>query len=139
MKMCWLIRAGLVAYQDGTLGPRRAQRVARHLRTCHTCARELQDLQRVTHLLHALPGPSRPSAYWPAALRQLQGKIQQRPPEPVRSSWSNYLTGLSENPAHALVSVTLVGMALFGTVTFLGLEEAAFIFVTSYLLPMVLQ
>ena len=34
MKMCWLIRRGLVAYQDGTLGQRRAQRVARHLHTC---------------------------------------------------------------------------------------------------------
>ena len=139
MKTCWLIRRGLVAYQDGTLERRRAQRVARHLLTCHTCARELQDLQRVTYLLHALPPPSRPSAYWPAALRQLQGKMQQRPPEPVRSSWFTYLTGLSENPAHALVSVSLVGMALFGTVTFLGLEEAAFSFVTSYLLPILLQ
>jgi hypothetical protein len=38
-----------------------------------------------------------------------------------------------------LVSVALVGMALFGTVTFLGLEDAAFIFLTSYLLPIVLQ
>ena len=139
MKMCWLIRGGLAAYQDGTLGRRRARRVARHLPTCHSCERELRDLQRVTHLLHALPGPSRPPAYWPAALRQLQGKIQRRPPEPARSSWFNRLTGVSENPAHALVSVTLVGMALFGTVTFLGLEEAAFIFVTSYLLPVVLQ
>jgi anti-sigma factor RsiW len=139
MKMCWLIRRGLVTHQDGTLGRRKAQWVARHLPTCHTCQRELQDLQRVTHLLHALPGPSRPSAYWPAALRQLQRKIQQRPPEPVRSGWFNYLTGLSENPAPALVSVALVGMALFGTVTFLGLEDAAFILVTSYLLPMVLQ
>ena len=139
MKMCWSIRRGLVAYQDETLGQRRAQRVGRHLHTCPTCQRELQELQRVTRLLHSLSGPSRPSAYWPGALRQLQGKIQQRPPEPVRSGWFEYLSGSSENPAHALVSVALVGMALFGTLTFLGLEDAAFIFLTSYLLPIVLQ
>jgi hypothetical protein len=47
--------------------------------------------------------------------------------------------GSSDNPAHALISVALVGMALFGTVTFLGLEDEAFIFFTSYLLPIVLQ
>ena len=139
MNMCWLIRRGLVAYQDGTLGQRRTQRVARHLPTCPTCQRELLELQQVTRLLHALPGPSRPSAYWPGALRQLQGKIQQQPPEPIRSGWFDYLTGSSEHPAQALVSVALVGMALFGTVTFLGLEDAAFSFLTSYLLPIVLQ
>lgn len=139
MKMCWSIRRVLSAYQDGALGQRRAQRVGRHLHTCPACQRELQELQRVTHLLHSLPGPSRPSAYWPGALRQLQGKIQQRPRAPVRSSWLDYLMGSSDNPAHALVSVALVGMALFGTVTFLGLEDEAFIFFTSYLLPIVLQ
>jgi len=139
MKMCWSIRRGLVAYQDGTLGQRRAQRVARHLPTCPTCQRELLELQRVTRLLHSLPAPSRPSAYWPGALRRLQGKIQQQPRDPVRSSWFDYLTYSSENPAQALVSVALVGMALFGTVTFLGLEDEAFIFFTSYLLPIVLQ
>ena len=139
MKMCWPIRRVLGAYQDGALGQRRAQRVGRHLHTCPACQRELQELQRVTHLLHSLPGPSRPSAYWPGALRQLQGKIQQRPRAPVRSGWLDYLMGSSDNPAHALVSVALVGMALFGTVTFLGLEDEAFIFFTSYLLPIVLQ
>jgi hypothetical protein len=30
-------------------------------------------------------------------------------------------------------------MALFGTVTFLGLEDEAFVFFASYLLPIVLQ
>ena len=139
MKMCWPIRRVLCAYQDGALGHRRAQRVGRHLHTCPACQQELQELQRVTHLLHSLPGPSRPSAYWPGALRQLQGKIQQRPRAPVRSGWLDYLTGSSDNPAQALVSVALVGMALFGTVTFLGLEDEAFIFFTSYLLPIVLQ
>jgi anti-sigma factor RsiW len=138
MKMCWSIRRGLVAYQDGTLGQRRAQRVARHLPTCPTCQRELLELQRVTRLLQSLSGPSRPSTYWPGALRQLQTKIQQQPPEPVRPDWFDYLTGSSEYPAQALVSVALVGMALFGTVTFLGLEGEAFIFFTSYLLPIVL-
>jgi Putative zinc-finger len=129
MKMCWSIRRVLGAYQDGALGHRRAQRVGRHLHTCPTCQRELQELQGVTHLLHSLPG----------ALRQLQGKIQQRPRDPIRSSWLDYLTCSSDNPAQALVSVALVGMALFGTVTFLGLEDEAFIFFTSYLLPIVLQ
>ena len=139
MKMCWSIRRVLVAYQDEALGHRRAQRVGRHLHTCPACQRELQELQRVTHLLHSLPGPSRPSTYWPGALRQLQGKIQQRPRDPIRSGWLDYLTCSSDNPAQALVSVALVGMALFGTVTFLGLEDEAFIFFTSYLLPIVLQ
>jgi anti-sigma factor RsiW len=139
MRMCWLLRGSIVAYQDGTLGQRSAQRVARHLHTCPTCQRELQDLQRVTHLLHTLPDPSRPSAYWPGALQQLQAKIQQRPPEPIRSGWFDYLTSAAEHPAHALVSVALVGMALFGTVTYLGLEDAALIFLTSYLLPIMLQ
>ena len=138
MKLCWSIRRVLGAYQDGTLGQRRALRVARHLHTCPACQRELLELQRVTRLLQSLPGPSRPSAYWPGALRQLQRKIQQRPPEPVRPGWFDYLTGSSEYPAQALVSVALVGMALFGTVTFLGLEDEAFIFFTSYLLPIVL-
>jgi anti-sigma factor RsiW len=139
MKMCWSIRRVLGAYQDGALGHRRAQRVGRHLHTCPACQRELQELQRVTHLLHSLPTPSRPSAYWPGALRQLQGKIRQRPRDPIRSGWLDYLTCSSDNPAQALVSVALVGMALFGTVTFLGLEDEAFIFFTSYLLPIVLQ
>jgi anti-sigma factor RsiW len=139
MKMCWPIRRVLGAYQDGALGHRRAQRVGRHLHTCPACQQELQELQRVTHLLHSLPGPSRPSAYWPGALRQLQGKIQQRPQDPIRSGWLDYLTCSLDNPAQALVSVALVGMALFGTVTFLGLEDEAFIFFTSYLLPIVLQ
>jgi anti-sigma factor RsiW len=139
MKMCWPIRRVLGAYQDGALGHRRAQRVGRHLHTCPACQQELQELQRVTHLLHSLPGPSRPSAYWPGALRQLQGKIQQGPRDPIRSGWLDYLTCSLDNPAQALVSVALVGMALFGTVTFLGLEDEAFIFFTSYLLPIVLQ
>jgi anti-sigma factor RsiW len=139
MKMCWPIRRVLCAYQDGALGHRRAQRVGRHLHTCPACQQELQELQRVTHLLHSLPGPSRPSAYWPGALRPLQGKIQQRPRDPIRSGWLDYLTCSLDNPAQALVSVALVGMALFGTVTFLGLEDEAFIFFTSYLLPIVLQ
>jgi hypothetical protein len=69
----------------------------------------------------------------------LQGKIQQRPRDPVRSGWLDYLSCSSENPTQAFASVALVGMALFGTVTFLGLEDAAFIFLTSYLLPIVLQ
>ena len=30
MKMCWLLRRGIVAYQDGTLGQRKAERMARH-------------------------------------------------------------------------------------------------------------
>jgi anti-sigma factor RsiW len=139
MKMCWSIRRVLGAYQDRALGHRRAQRVARHLHTCPACQREVQALQRVTHLLHSLPRPSRPPAYWPGALQQLGRQIRQRPPEPVKPAWFDYLRGSSENPAHALVSVALVGVALFGTVTFLGLEDEAFSFFTSYLLPLMLQ
>jgi anti-sigma factor RsiW len=139
MKLCWSIRRVLGAYQDGALGHRRTQRVARHLQACPACQRELLELQRVTRLLHSLPGPSRPSEYWPGALLQLQRKLQQRPRPPVRSGWLDYLTWSSENPAQALVPVALVGMALFGTVTFLGLEDEAFVFFTSYFLPIVLQ
>jgi anti-sigma factor RsiW len=139
MKLCWLIRMSLVPYQEGTLGRRRALWVAHHLHTCPACQRELQALRRVTHLLHSLPSPARPSVYWPGALQQLGRQIRQRPPEPVRPAWFDYLGGSSENPAHALVSVALVGVALFGTVTFLGLEDEALSFFTSYLLPLMLQ
>jgi anti-sigma factor RsiW len=139
MKWCWSIRRVLGVYQDGALGHRRTQHVARHLRACPACQRELLELQRVTRLLHSLPIPSRPSEYWPGALLRLQRKIQRRPRPPVRSGWLDYLTWSPENPAQALVPVALVGMALFGTVTFLGLEDEAFVFFTSYLLPIVLQ
>jgi anti-sigma factor RsiW len=139
MQICWLLRKGLASYQEGTLGRWRSQQVGRHVHSCPTCQRELHELQRVTHLLHSLPGPSRPSAYWQGALRQLQSKIQQRTPEPVRSGWLDSLTASTDTPAHALVSVALVGMAVFGTVTFLGLEDAAFNLLASYLLPIVLQ
>jgi anti-sigma factor RsiW len=139
MKMCWSIRRVLGAYQDRALGHRRAQRVARHLHTCPACQQELLDLQRVTLFLQSLPGPSRPPEYWPRALSQLRGKLQQRPREPVRSGWLDFLRCSAETPAQALVPVALVGMALFGTVTFLGLEDEAFVLFTSYLLPIVLQ
>jgi hypothetical protein len=139
MKTCWSIRRILGTYQDGVLGHQRAQRVARHLHTCPACQRELLDLRRVTLVLQSLPGPSRPPEYWPWALLQLQQKLQHRPREPVRSSWLDYLRCSPEAPAQALVPVALVGMALFGTVTFLGLEDEAFVFFTSYLLPIVLQ
>ena len=138
-KMCWSIRKALEAYQDGTLRHRKAQRVARHLPMCPACQRELLQRQRLTTLLHSLPGPSRPSEYWPGALLQLQRKMQQRPPAPVRPGWLDCLTCAPDNPAQALVPVALVGMALFGTVTFLGLEDEAFVFFTSYILPMVLH
>jgi anti-sigma factor RsiW len=139
MKLCWSIRRVLGVYQDGALGHRRTQRVARHLQACPACQRELLELQSVTRLLHSLPSPSRPSEYWPGALRQLQRKLQQRAQPPVRSGWLDYLTWSPENPVQALVPVALVGMALFGTVTFLSLEDEAFVFFTSYLLPIVLQ
>jgi anti-sigma factor RsiW len=139
MKMCWSIRRVLCAYQDGALGQRRSQRVARHLHACPACQRELLDLQRVTLVLRSLSGPSRPPEYWPWALLRLQEKLRHQPREPVRSSWLDYLRCSPEAPAQALVPVALVGMALFGTVTFLGLEDEAFVFFTSYLLPIVLQ
>ena len=65
--------------------------------------------------------------------------MQQRTPEPVRSGWLDFLTRVPNNPAQALVPLALVGMALFGTVTFLGLEDEAFVFFASYLLPIVLH
>jgi anti-sigma factor RsiW len=139
MQMCWSIRKALDAYQDGTLGERRAQRVARHLHTCQACQRELLERQRLTHLLNSLPAPSRPSEYWPGALLQLQRKMQQRPRDPVRSGWLDFLTRVPDNPAQALVPVALGGMALFGTIAFLGLEDEAFVFFASYLLPIVLH
>jgi anti-sigma factor RsiW len=139
MKMCWLVRRGLVAYQDGALGRRRAERVTRHLYTCPACRRDFLELQQVTLLLRSLPGPSRPSEYWPWALLQLQGKIQQRPRYPSRSSVLEYLRGSPENPAQALVPVTLASIAFFGTVAYLGLEDEAFVFFTAYLLPIILE
>ncbi|SRR6266498_1665596 len=139
MKMCWSVRRALVAYQDGALGRRRAQRVARHLHTCAACQRDLAELQRVTLLLRSLPGLSRPPEYWPWALRQLRGKIQQLTRYPIRSSWLEYLRGTPESPTQALVPLALVSMALFSTLTLLGLEQEAFVFFSSYLLPIVLE
>src|SRR5215510_7679117 len=123
MSMCWSIRRVLAPYDDGALGQRRAQRVTRHLRTCPACQRELLELQRMTRLLHCLPAPSRPPAYWPGMFLQLQSKIQQQSNAAGRSAWLDYLTWSSANPAQALVPVALVSMALFATVTFLGLED----------------
>ena len=139
MMRCWLIRRVLAPYQDGALGHGRAQRVGRHLRTCPACQRELLALQQVTHLLHSLPGPSRSSDYWPRAIQQLRRTIQRQPRAPVRSAWLDCLTWSPANPVQALIPVSLIGMALFATVTFLGLEEEAFTFFNSYLLPIVLQ
>jgi hypothetical protein len=96
-------------------------------------------LQQVTHLLHSLPGPSRPSDYWPGAIQHLQGKIRQQAQAPIRTAWRDCLTWSSARPAQALIPVSLIGMALFATVTFLGLEGEAFTFFNSYLLPFVLQ
>ena len=139
MRMCWSIRRTLGAHEDGMLGSRRAQRVAHHLRACPACQREFRERQRVTLLLRSLQGPSRAPEYWPHALLQLQGRIPQRPRDPSRSALLDYLRGSATNPAQALLPVTLVGMALFSTVTFLGLEAEAVVLFTSYLLPIVLE
>jgi anti-sigma factor RsiW len=139
MKICWSIRRALVAYQDGALGHRRAQRIARHLHTCAACRRDLVELQRVTRLLHSLPDPSRPPEYWPSAVLQLRGKLQQLARHPMRSSWLDYLRAMPESPAQALVPLALVSVALFSTLTHLGLEEEAFVFFSSYLLPIILE
>jgi anti-sigma factor RsiW len=139
MKICWSIRRALVAYQDGALGHRRAQRIARHLHTCAACRRDLVELQRVTRLLHSLPDPSRAPEYWPSAVLQLRGKLQQLAPHPMRSSWLGYLRAMPESPAQALVPLALVSVALFSTLTHLGLEEEAFAFFSSYLLPIILE
>jgi anti-sigma factor RsiW len=139
MKICWLVRRALGVYQDGALGHRRAQWVVRHLQNCPACQRELLEWQQVTHLLRSLPGPSRSPDYWVSALRQLRGKRQHLPRYPTRSSWLEYLKGSPANPAQALMPVSLLSMALLATVTFLGLEEEAFAFFTSYFLPIALQ
>jgi hypothetical protein len=139
MRMCWLIRRALGAYEDRMLGGRSAQRVGRHLQACPTCQREFRERQRLTLLLRSLQGPSRPPEYWPHALLQLQRKIQQRPRYPLRSALLDYLRSSAGNPAQALLPVTVVSMALFNTVTFLGLEAEAVVFFTSYLLPYVLE
>jgi anti-sigma factor RsiW len=138
MQMCWFFRRSLVAYQAGMLGQQSSLRMARHLAACPACQQELQAQRRLTSLLHSLPPPSRPETYWSGALQQLQMKIRQRPPESGGLGWFDYLTGFATNPAHALVSVALVGMALFGTVIYLGLEDEALIFFISYVLPMML-
>jgi len=139
MKMCWSVRRALVAYQDGALGRRRTQQITHHVHTCAACRRDLVELQRVTLLLHSLPGPSRPPDYWPWTLRQLRVKIQQLPPYPLRPPLLAYLRGMLENPSKALGFVTLVSLALFSTLTSLGLEEEAFVLFASYLLPIVLE
>ncbi len=139
MKICWSVRKALVAYQDGALGRRRTQGVAHHLHTCAACQRDLVELQRVTLLLRSLSGPSRPPEYWPKALRQLRGKMQQLTRDPIRSSWLEYLRGTPESPTQALVPLALVSVALFSTLTLLGLEQEAFVFFSSYLLPLVLE
>ena len=138
MWTCWSIRSALGAYEDGELAGRRAQRLARHLHRCSSCQRELRERQRVTLLLRSLPEPSRPPAYWSDARLRLHGKMRQEPRHPIRSALVDYLRGSAGNPAQALLPVTLVGMALFSALTFLGLEGEAVIFFTSYLLPIVL-
>jgi anti-sigma factor RsiW len=139
MRMCWSIRRALGSYEDGVLGRRRTLRVARHLHTCPACQREFLERQQVTLLLRSLVGPSRPPEYWSRALLQLQRKIQQQPRYSIRSAVLDYLRSSAGNPAQALLPVTLVGMALFSTLTFLGLEGEAVVFFTSYLLPIVLE
>jgi anti-sigma factor RsiW len=139
MKMCWSVRRALVAYQDGALGRRRAQLIARHLHTCAACHKEHVELQRVTLLLHSLPGPSRAPKYWARSLLQLRARIHQLPQYPTWPLWLAYLRGTLENPPQAFVLVTLVSLALFSTLTSFGLEEEAFVFFSSFLLPIVLE
>jgi anti-sigma factor RsiW len=139
MKMCWWSRRSFSAYQDGALGARRTRRVARHLLACPACQRELQELQAVTLLLRSLPSPSRAPEYWPGALQRLRGKTHDLPRQPMRSAWLEYLRGSPENPVQALVPVGLLSMALFSAVMFLGLEDEAFAFFTSYFLSIVLE
>ena len=139
MKMCWSIRRVLGAYQDGTLGQRRAQRVARHLHTCPAAANEsFRVLQRVTRLLQSFrvlhdrlhngrehSGSCRKFSNG----HRVQSDLQLvRLPHGLRQKTQRKLSFLSPSRHGTL-----------GTVTFLGLEDEAFIFFTSYLLPIVLQ
>jgi anti-sigma factor RsiW len=138
MKLCWFFRRGLVAYQEGMLGQRRSLWVAQHLATCPACQQELRAQRQLTALLRSLPPPARSETYLPEALQRLQMKIRQESPASGGPGWFDYLAGSATNPAHAMVSVALVAMALFGTVTYLGLEDEVVIFFISYVLPMML-
>jgi hypothetical protein len=65
--------------------------------------------------------------------------MQQLTRDPIRPSWLEYLRGTPESPTQALVPLALVSVALFSTLTLLGLEQEAFVFFSSYLLPIVLE
>jgi len=139
MPLCWSIRRALDAYAHGQLEGLRAQQVARHLRACSACQSEFRRQQRLTFLLRSLHGPSRSPEYWPRALLQLRKQLNQRPRYPLRSILLGYLRDSAANPAQALLPLTFIGIALFTTLTFLGLQGEAMLFFTSYLLPIVLE
>ena len=139
MWRCWSIRKTLDTYEDGMLGGRKTGRVIRHLRVCPACQRAFRERQRLSLVLRSLQSPSRPPEYWPSARLQLREKIQQQPRYPLRSALLDYLRSSAGNPVQALLPVTLVGMAVFSTLAFLGLESEAAVFFTSYVLPIVLE
>jgi anti-sigma factor RsiW len=138
MWSCWTVRKALTAYQDGELRHGKAQRIEDHLRTCAPCHRELEELQRVTILLRTVREPSREPGYWPQAFIRLRGKIQRLPPVP-RAPLLQHLRRILQSPALALIPVALMGAALANTLVFLGLEQEACAFLSSYLLPIVLD
>lgn len=138
MNTCWSSRGALAAYHDGALSERKARKLERHLRTCPRCQNELVELRLVTGLLHAMPEPTRPEGYWQVALERVRRNIQARS-HPSRRSLLEQLRGFSQSPAQALLPAMLLGVALINALLILGLEEETFTFLTSYLLPLVLE
>ena len=137
MVTCWLAKRVLVTYDEGELEPTKAHRLETHLRGCPRCQSELQQLRQVNLLLRSLPVPSRSERYWPQAMQQLRGKIQQLP-QTTTSPLFGRFDGFVESLPRALLPMTLVGAALINAVAILGLEEETLSLFSSYILPLVL-
>jgi anti-sigma factor RsiW len=138
MMICWLARRVLIAYQDGEIKPRKARRLEAHVRVCPRCQQELQQLRQVNLLLRSLSVRSRSERYWPQAVQRLRGKLQ-----PLSQSTMPPLLsrpgGLVESLPRSLLPMTLVCAALIDALAILGLEEEAWIFLSAYILPLVLD
>ncbi len=137
MKPCGAVRKALTAYLDQELTPGRARWVEGHVQTCDPCRKELEGLRRMTVFLRSLPAPSRPQGYWPEALRKLRVKVQDLPRPTGTPLWERFL-GVIEHPVLTLVPVAFALGALVSTLAALELEEEAWTFFLSYLLPLLL-
>lgn len=137
MKPCAAVRRVLTAYLDQELTPRRARWIEGHLQTCDPCRKELEGLHRMTLFLRSLPAPSRPQGYWSEALRKLRLKVQDLPRPTGIPLWEPFL-GVIEHPVLTLVPVAFALGALVSTLAALELEEEAWAFFLSYLLPLLL-